>query len=278
MISATILADSVSPRGIRLVTLEVNVPMVMQPQILRHRDFSFSVQSTRAVPTPVQVARVRENPFVPMRWGRVEKGMVASDVLNEVEESLARETWLLDMDRACRSAENLNEIGVHQEVAARVLMPYAWCRMIISSTQWDNFEGLRTYDPTVQGETEATGRAMIAALAGSDPKPLEPGQWHLPLVTEEEEEEWGNESPKARLVSAGRCARVSFLQHDGTRNPDRDFTLGRGLANKAHWSALEHQATPLVVEGRCGNFRDWKQQRKFYPYEDNRKAWLAAQK
>ena len=65
-------------------------------------------------------------------------------------------------------------------------------------------------------------------------------------------------------VSAARCARVSYLNHDGT-NPDmnKDIILAEKLLGSGHMSPFEHQAKPAVIpSARCGNFVGWKQYRK----------------
>jgi hypothetical protein len=73
-------------------------------------------------------------------------------------------------------------------------------------------------------------------------------------------------------VSVARCARVSYLTHEG--NPScivDDLKLYNLLINSvpAHASPAEHQATPdrrrmgeWVNPEQQGNFRGWRQYRK----------------
>lgn len=286
--SAVILADSVSPAGRRLVTFDLTLPMFVQPQLLRHRAFSFSVQSTRAVPLKEQIRRVREDPCVPIRWGAAQRGMVAARELEGDDLQRAKEDWAYIARHTSYFVEE-HFLEVHQEVAARLLMPFQWCRMILSATEFSNFFALRI-DPHAQAEIRVLAEAMRDAMAASTPRRLEVGEWHRPMVDDEDRTwvERGHDDravlgiPQAQvervlcLISAGRCARTSFLQHDGTRKPERDLDLGKRLAGDAHWSPLEHQAYALADgDERSGNLVGFKQHRKLYEHEDDRAAWLA---
>mgnify|MGYP006921313044 CR=1 FL=1 len=279
---ALVLADSVAPNGARLTTLDVTFPMFVQPQLLRHRAFSFSVQSTRAVPLETQIARVRESAVGPSRWGAAQRGMVAAEEVSETTARHALANWEAAAVEAANYAHRLLSLGVHQEVAGRLLAPFATCRAIVSATEWDNFFALR-----ISGEAQAEIRELAEAIRdareASVPAPLSLGQWHLPMV-DAEDVAWALADSAGdadvalrlvRLVSAGRCARVSFLQHDGRRGTPRDAKLGARLAADGHWSALEHQATPHVARLASGNFRGWQQFRKMHLHEDNRAAWGA---
>jgi thymidylate synthase ThyX len=67
-----------------------------------------------------------------------------------------------------------------------------------------------------------------------------------------------------KQVSTARCARVSYLTHDGVRDIDKDLELYDRLENPGdgppHMSPFEHVARPTHFK-RQGNFRGWKQLR-----------------
>lgn len=50
-ISATVIADSVSPAGIRLTTVQYRAPRCILAEINTHRAFTRNARSSRAVPT-----------------------------------------------------------------------------------------------------------------------------------------------------------------------------------------------------------------------------------
>jgi hypothetical protein len=156
-----------------------------------------------------------------------------------------------------------------------------WHTAIISSTEWNNFFGQRcainpeTNKPFAQPEMHAIAMAMQKAYYESTPKFVVQGEWHLPYITEEDKV-WSKEysdipaqiMEKQKLISVGRCARVSYLTHDGVRDPIEDVKLALKLADAKpmHPSPFEHVATPYYT--RLGNFVGWKQWRHFFRQEN----------
>jgi len=50
-INVEVVADSISPEGVRLTTVQVDIPRFILAQLNTHRVFSSNAQSSRAVPT-----------------------------------------------------------------------------------------------------------------------------------------------------------------------------------------------------------------------------------
>lgn len=74
-------------------------------------------------------------------------------------------------------------------------------------------------------------------------------------------------------VSVGRCARVSYLTHEGVRDLVKDIELHDKLVatgssgEPGHYSPFEHVAQALAERQRVANFVGWKQYRSFFPGE-----------
>jgi hypothetical protein len=156
--------------------------------------------------------------------------------------------------------------GVHKQQANRLLEPFSWHTVVITGTDWRNFFALRT-PPDAQPEFQRVARLMLAAYRESVPQQLTDEQWHLPFVRPDERATYGNDEQYWRKVSAGRCARVSYLTHDGRRDPDKDIDLHDMLRASGHMSPFEHVVRPMTQEelaagGRSGNFGGWVQYRK----------------
>jgi hypothetical protein len=66
----------------------------------------------------------------------------------------------------------------------------------------------------------------------------------------------------APLISAGRCARVSYLTHEGVRDVEADIALAERLLASGHMSPFEHQAIAAPYDMHSGNFIGWIQHRK----------------
>lgn len=263
--AARVLADSISPRGVRLTTLEVTLPRIVLAEFNTHRVFSRNSASSRAIPVEKRIADVEADPFVPEAFGKNQKGMQATDVLSVDEESLARGAWLNALQYAVTYAGELARVGVHKQLANRLLEPFSWHTIIVTATEWSNFYALRC-NPMAQPEIRRAAELMRDAMLKSGPNHLPEGGWHLPLVRDVEHEEF----QVADLVklSAARCARVSYLTHDGRRDPQADLALYDRLASAGHMSPLEHPARATNHRSFVGNFCGWAQHRKEIAGED----------
>ena len=67
-ISATIVADSLSPQGDRLTSVLVTFPRIILSEINTHRMLSKNTSSSRAIPFKKMVEAVQNDPFIPFAW------------------------------------------------------------------------------------------------------------------------------------------------------------------------------------------------------------------
>ena len=94
------------------------------------------------------------------------------------------------------------------------------------------------------------------------PVTLEDGQWHLPLTDDRDADV---DIDEKIMLSIARCARVSYLTHDGVRSPEKDIKLFDQLIGNRHLSPMEHAASPAL--GRHGNLMGWRSYRCDIPHE-----------
>lgn len=266
--SAKILADSRNPVGCRLTTFEITFPRIVLAEFNTHRMISRNSASSRAIPVEKQIAKIESDPFLPIYWGKNQKGMQASAELSASEIEEARSTWLIAKDDAVRAAKALLDRGVHKQITNRLLEPFMWHTVIASATEWQNFFNLRCHKDA-QPEIRVIAEMMKSLYSTSTPRDLRHGVWHLPLVPDESEvmDLEAKDRLDARKVSAGRCARVSYLTHDGVRDPIADVELCDRLATSGHMSPLEHPAQSLDSHERHGNFSGFMQFRKHFAGE-----------
>jgi thymidylate synthase ThyX len=255
--SARVLLDSASPAGVRLTTLEVTFPRFVLSEFNTHRVLSRNSASSRAIPTQKLLERVATDPVLPLEWGRNQKGMSASDVLSSEEEDAAKRIWLSARDAAVEHARRLMELKVHKQELNRVLEPFLWHTVIVTATEWENFFTLRCA-PNAQPEIRAAAVRMRDAITASKPAPVPYGEWHLPLV-QDDERSLPLETQKK--ISAARCARVSYLTHEGAREIEKDLELHDRLKADRHLSPFEHVATPAHDVAFHANLRGWLQMR-----------------
>lgn len=231
---------------------------------------SRNAASSRAIPVAKMLERIREHPFVPEEWGTNQKGMQAGPTLSGETAEEAREAWLACRDDVIRWVERLHELGVHKQLANRLLEPFMWVTVIVSSTEWANFLNLRCHEDA-QPQFQRVARMVADALAGSTPHLVAIGEWHLPYIQADERAELPLEVQQQ--CSVARCARVSYLTHDGKRDIEKDQQLYERLLGGSgfgHWSPFEHVATPrptAAPDPREGNFKGWLQYRKMFANE-----------
>jgi thymidylate synthase ThyX len=89
MIEAKIIADSLNPVGVRLVTFKLTYPRFILAELNTHRVFSRNSASSRAVPIEKMIERVRANPVVPIHWGKNQPGMQASEQIGNPEQTIS---------------------------------------------------------------------------------------------------------------------------------------------------------------------------------------------
>jgi thymidylate synthase ThyX len=249
--------------------MEVRYPRFIHSEMMTHRAFSRNAASSRAIPIKKMIAAVREEPAMPIYWGRNQSGMSAREAVAPEIEERARREWHAALADALRHAEILSdaEIDLHKQLVNRLLEPFAWITVIITATDWANFFTQRCH-ADAQPEIKHIADRMLAEYQASTPVPLAAGRWHVPLVQDDE-----RNAPDEVLckLSVARCARVSYLTHDGRRDPERDLELYDRLLGggaNGHWSPFEHVATPAAgADVRSGNFTGWEQYRKRFSGE-----------
>lgn len=269
------LVDSVEFRGLEeTYDLEIagEFPNFLANGIVVHN--SRSSASSRAIPVAKQLQRVDKHRAFPIEWRGEQRGMQGGDELDgadllhaqrlfdEVHESTLElvNQYLIEADYEVYGT-------LHKSLINRLLEPFMWHTVIVASTEWDNFFKQRC-SPLAQPEIRVAAELMRDALAASEPIERPFGGYikdmlHLPFIKDEEREAWDWE--RSARVSVARCARVSYLNHDGEYDTEGNEDLYYKLidADPPHWAPLEMVATPCGewMEFCGGNFKGWNQLR-----------------
>lgn len=252
--------------GKKLLSIEACYPRAIHGEVMTHRVFSRNAMSSRAVPVAKMLEQVRNSPFVPLSWGANQKGMQAYAEVDQDRANMAEQVWRTAAMDASIAAENLAELGIHKQIANRLLEPFQWMRAIITATEWDNFLELRDH-PAAEPHFQILAKCVRDVLEdNADWQVLRDGEWHLPYISPDEAAKVSK--LVACQISAARCARVSYLTHDGLHpSLDADIKLFEMLAGGVpmHASPLEHQAGVYVGSlGYTGNLKDFDQFRKLW--------------
>jgi thymidylate synthase ThyX len=272
-----IIADSVSPVGSRITTYQLRYPRMVHAEFMTHRAISRNASSTRAIPMSKQIQSVKDDPALPVYWGKNQKGMQATEELTEDEREFALVDWIRGRDRAIDAAESMVAVGIHKQIAGRIIEPWSHISVVATATDagWMNFFSLRCHKHAMP-EIQALAVPMARAHRDSTPTRFERDWWHLPYVTTDEmaelcryrsvagTDEVASQVAMLRKISVARCARVSYLTHEGVASDTAsDVALHDMLEGNGHWSPFEHVAKPhMYADSRSGNLVGWIQYRQ----------------
>lgn len=290
--AAKIIADSVSPSGARLTTMEITYQRFIHAEFMTHRMFSRNTASSRAIPTARFIEQVENDPAMPVWWGKNQSGMQAAVELEGDDLQRAKDTWLNASIDAIGWVKSLSTLGLHKQITNRILEPWLWHTAVVTGTEYSNFFALRCH-PEAQPEIRHIAE-MMRELYQTNVPTTRVGRWnwHLPYITDEDilhaehlYAPWTEaEDEFLRKVSVARCAAVSYVRQGEKREYDKDLQLHDRLAASGHWSPFEHVARPISdddikalpkgltedTSGNywCGNFRGWWQYRKDFVGEN----------
>lgn len=271
-----IILDSISHEGVRLTTFHLRYWRAIHAELMTHRDFSRNARSSRAVPSRILLT---EPIFIPT-FGMNQPGMQSDNIADfETQERWSKE-WSALAELCRKQVEKWQAEGMHKQWANRPLEWFGWIDVLVSSTRYENFWALRVSE-YAQPEFNDLATAMQKLMLVSDPQLLKPGEWHLPYIEQEELITHGLETCK--MLSAARCARLSYRPFDGSDSlqAERDRYERLIVSRPVHASPVEHQATPderyptvritslgdWIHPHLHGNFHGWIQNRKTIPDE-----------
>lgn len=256
--SAKVLADSITEQKSRITTFLLTYPRYIHSEMLTHRMFSRNASSSRAVPIRKVIAQVISDPAVPIHFGANQSGMSAHKSLSGIKLYLAKKCWLAARWPAIFFAFCMRLVGLHKQIANRILEPWTYITVVVTATDFDNFYKLRCDKENAHPDIYDLAEKMLSAHNASKPITT---KYHLPFVSSQELHKLG--FAVAVKVSAARCCRVSYLNHDKTvSDTTNDIKLYEKLLLNGHMSPLEHQAIAYKPGIRSGNFNGWIQFRK----------------
>ena len=289
-ITAKIIADSISPEGQRMTTMEIEYPRFILAELNTHRMLSKNSASSRAIPVKAMHEHINKSPAEPVYWGKNQAGMQAKEELSGTNYTDAKFIW----DRAKQDALHwawalADRVGLHKQIANRITEPWMTMKTVISGTEWANFFWLRAH-PDAQPEIHELAIKMQEAYAGSTPTLLYPGEWHVPYVNSYRHFSDGDlrycdannqeiTAEEAKIISASCCAQVSYRKNDDSYDKAQKIFDQLINSQPCHASPVEHQATPMRTDAlksweagvtHCdrnqqmwsGNLRGWIQHRK----------------
>lgn len=253
--SAKVIADSISPSGIRITTFELEFPRIILAEFNTHRLFSRNAASTRAIPLDKQLHYLVNRHFEPSPFTVNKPGMSSNQAV--IDQSSCHEEWEKVFQFSCDSVGRLRDLGVSKQHAGRLLEPFTFIKVVCTATEYDNFFWLRKH-PDAQPEIQELAECMWKARQQSTPRLLHRGWWHTPYFGEGFWCEWHLDDDTTNLddtflledalaISSSCCAQVSYRKLDDTLDKARTIYQRLVESKPVHASPFEHQATPIVI-------------------------------
>ena len=214
--------------------------------IVVHNCFSRNASSSRAVPVEKTIQNILNEPWKPLHVYKNCRGMQGKELMSDDEYDSFCEHWDDAKRQAIEVSHKMIKEGFHKQHINRILEPFTKIKVIVTATEWDNFFKLRLAhdaDPEIQDLAKAIKLAMDNAAEYIYINAL--GGCTLPYVNIDEITAI-EDRRLLKLISAARCARVSYLNHDGSA-PDilKDLKLAKHLIESGHMTPFEHQCRSI---------------------------------
>lgn len=302
------IQGSIAPNGTKITTLVLEYPRVIHAQLLTHRVFSKNSSSSRAVPIKSAIDQIDQNPAQYI-WTENQSGMSGEVItdpvkLNKINEAMTN-LWnqVKQTVLYLGSKESEGGLNVHKQNAARPLEYYQNIRIVLTSTEWINWDWLRI-DSAAQPEIAQLAKMMYEVRESAEYMKLAEGEWHVPFITRKinkngklsyhhPETDAELTVQEAKELSMSICAQTSFRKEDYSDKKTENVIGKLFTGNKVHASPSEHQATPIPnftgsfyetsnwpdgvthMDRNCdfwsGNFKHWIQNRQLIPNHDKAK-------
>jgi len=281
MTEAEIVLDSINATtGDRITTIRVVFARYLLDELVTHRilfvdafhdltevlqaydadiphDLSKNAASSRAVPVTRMIERVWGNPFIP-RFRTAQRGMTSGEPVADNVQEIAEAAVRRLMQASIETVELLYGLGIEKGLVNRYIEPFSHIEVLLTATEWNNFFLLRDH-PGAQTEIRELAQAIKRAMNDSEPRILQPGEWHLPY-------DEGYTDIRFAPTSAARCARISYrslsTNKPSTYKEDMDLFGKLTAGNPKHLSPCEHPAQAQNEHRRFGNLVGWKSLRK----------------
>jgi hypothetical protein len=231
---------------------------------------------------------IKNDAYFPQFVGQEIKGMQAGEELPAAQRADFYDLSAELRDKALASCKRMWELGVHKSIINRYLEPWSYITVLMTATEWKNFFRLRIHKKA-ERHFNLIATMIRDEIQKSEPTPVQTNAWHMPYLRPEDRrmegyfdlstsdlKRYGNKQIELlKRVSAGRCARLSYLTHDGIRSPVEDLKVFDKLVSDdadtdvIHAAALEHvgQAAEDSMY-QSGPFKGWKQFRKEFSNEN----------
>lgn len=260
----------------RITTFVLEYPRFIHAELMTHRVFSRNAASSRAIPVETLIQHTLDHPVLPVHWGKNQPGMVADEEVTPEIKHEAMKLWRSHARESRKHARRMAKLGVHKQIANRMLETHQHIRVVVTATEFDNFFALRTHG-AAQPEIRVLANKMWEAYCASEPMALKWGEWHVPFVDRYRDYQgclrymtdttWLT-TEEALKVSSSAAAQTSYRKNDLSLTKAKSIFERLVESKPVHASPFEHPAKAMLFPFfRSRNFIGFKQYRTIIPNE-----------
>jgi thymidylate synthase ThyX len=302
------IQGSISPAGTILDTLVCEYPRTAHAELLTHRVFTKNSSSTRAVPISAVIEQISNYP-ADYLWTTHRPGMSGNPIDDQTvidQANHIKNEMFEFVSNKVRQLADPKGLNIHKQHAGRFLEPFQNIRIVLSATEWENFDWLRI-DADAFPEIHKLASMIQQARNSAVRLQLAPGEAHVPFVDRvringelcyfhpETKEQLTKE--EAIELSMSVSAQTSYRKEDTSTQKTKTVIDKLFNGRKVHASPSEHPAIAVdsfinpdwslkdviafLPEGIThididynlwsGNYRDWIQYRQLLPNHDKAK-------
>lgn len=262
--TATVIADT-QKYGHRITTVELVYPRYIHADFMSHRMFSRNASSSRVTPLRVTCREAMFDPVFFDYVGLDQSGMIEGEEISDKDKENFKRDWDALAFKVASEVYRMSLVyKVHKNILNRAIEPFSRIRTLVTATEWSNFFKLRLAEDA-QPEMRNLALSIKGAMTKSNPSE---GIYHVPYVdmtcidTSEEVDTGETFIPKYVMLSAARCARVSYARLNGKPTDDAaDIELACRLLKSNHMTPFEHCANYTGTLAYYNNFLYWRSYR-----------------
>ena len=265
-IGAKVIADSITERGERMTTFELEYHRFVHSENLVHKMLSANSSSSRAIPLGRAINMTVDQNLYPIHWGAKQAGMQARNELDDETIVKAKAVWDDIRSAIVDGCKKLDELGAHKQWAARPLEAFQTIKVVRSGTDWNNFLWLRD-DDMAQPEIRELAKCIKQCLEQSIPEILMEGDLHVPYVNVKYDhlglrryyDSDDNELTidEAMMISTSCCAQISYRKLDDSKEDAIRIYRKLFEQDKVHASPSEHVCSPIGDVDNVFDVRQW---------------------
>jgi hypothetical protein len=186
MYKAKVLADSISPHGCRLITVEATYWRAIHSEQMTHREESRNSASTRAIPLWVQIWNLLTEPFIPEKFGINERGMQSGKFHEGEKHEQAKKIWLSNRDKALTGAI---ELTLGTELAGEMFGYKPGAEYATAESMLSHFEEFKAAIPKTNQDVDLSETELLNVHKQLAGRGLEAYMFHTTVITATE---WDN--------------------------------------------------------------------------------------